>query len=141
MAKSTYEKVLEESPKHAKVLQQLGWLYNQPNTGFTNEQLGLSFLTKSLDMGRLINRPSLTPSLDQNDAQTWYLIGRCYMNQQKYNDAYNAYQQAVYRDGRNPTFWCSIGILYYQINQYPDALDAYGRAIRLNPYLSEVWYV
>lgn len=45
-----------------------------------------------------------------------------------------------YRDGRNPAFWCSIGVLYYQINQYRDALDAYSRAIRLNPYISEVWY-
>ena len=59
---------------------------------------------------------------------------------QRYNKAYEAYQQAVYRDGRNPTFWCSIGVLYYQINQYRDALDAYSRAIRLNPYISEVWY-
>lgn len=58
----------------------------------------------------------------------------------KYPKAYEAYQQAVYRDGRNPTFWCSIGVLYYQINQYRDALDAYSRAIRLNPYISEVWY-
>ncbi|KAI3481677.1 hypothetical protein L1887_55810 [Cichorium endivia] len=33
--------------------------------------------------------------------------------------AYEAYQQAVYRDGKNPTFWCSIGVLYYQINQLP----------------------
>jgi glucose repression mediator protein len=62
------------------------------------------------------------------------------MSQQQYRKAYDAYQQAVYRDGRNPTFWCSIGVLYYQINQYRDALDAYSRAIRLNPYLSEVWY-
>ncbi|KAK9764594.1 glucose repression mediator protein [Basidiobolus ranarum] len=62
------------------------------------------------------------------------------MAQQKYNKAYEAYQQAVYRDGRNPTFWCSIGVLYYQIHQYRDALDAYSRAIRLNPYISEVWY-
>jgi len=62
------------------------------------------------------------------------------MSQQKYPKAYDAYQQAVYRDGRNPTFWCSIGVLYYQINQYRDALDAYSRAIRLNPYISEVWY-
>jgi len=77
---------------------------------------------------------------DQNDAQSWYLLGRCYMAQQKYPKAYEAYQQAVYRDGRNPTFWCSIGVLYYQINQYRDALDAYSRAIRLNPNISEVWY-
>lgn len=77
---------------------------------------------------------------DQTDAQSWYLLGRCYMSQQKYPKAYEAYQQAVYRDGRNPTFWCSIGVLYYQINQYRDALDAYSRAIRLNPSISEVWY-
>lgn len=82
----------------------------------------------------------LTRSTDNSDAQSWYLLGRCYMSQQKYPKAYEAYQQAVYRDGRNPTFWCSIGVLYYQINQYRDALDAYSRAIRLNPYLSEVWY-
>jgi len=62
------------------------------------------------------------------------------MSQQKYPKAYEAYQRAVYRDGRNPTFWCSIGVLYYQINQYRDALDAYSRAIRLNPHISEVWY-
>lgn len=62
------------------------------------------------------------------------------MAEQNYNKAYEAYQQAVYRDARNPTFWCSIGVLYYQINQYRDALDAYSRAIRLNPYISEVWY-
>ncbi|KAI7383943.1 TPR-like protein [Hortaea werneckii] len=79
-------------------------------------------------------------SSDQTDAQSWYLLGRCYMSQQKYPKAYEAYQQAVYRDGRNPTFWCSIGVLYYQINQYRDALDAYSRAIRLNPNISEVWY-
>ena len=62
------------------------------------------------------------------------------MSQHKFPKAYEAYQQAVYRDGRNPTFWCSIGVLYYQINQYRDALDAYSRAIRLNPNISEVWY-
>lgn len=77
---------------------------------------------------------------DQTDAQSWYLLGRCYMSQHKFPKAYEAYQQAVYRDGRNPTFWCSIGVLYYQINQYRDALDAYSRAIRLNPNISEVWY-
>ena len=38
---------------------------------------------------------------------------------QKYN--FKAYKQAVYRDGRNPTFWCSIGVLYFQINQSPCA--------------------
>ncbi|CAO3630077.1 unnamed protein product [Mucor hiemalis] len=126
-AKRAYEHVLADNPDHAKVLQQLGWLYHQPDTSFCDQQLATQYLRRSLDA-------------DNNDAQTWYLLGRCYMADQDYNRAYEAYQQAVYRDARNPTFWCSIGVLYYQINQYRDALDAYSRAIRLNPNISEVWY-
>ncbi|CAJ0830399.1 10105_t:CDS:10 [Entrophospora sp. SA101] len=125
-AKEAYERVLIDNPTHAKVLQQLGWLYHQQSP-FRNQDVAISYLTRSLES-------------DGNDAQAWYFLGRCYMAQQKYGRAYEAYQQAVFRDGRNPTFWCSIGVLYYQINQYRDALDAYSRAIRLNPYISEVWY-
>ncbi|KAI9254721.1 hypothetical protein EDC94DRAFT_636361 [Helicostylum pulchrum] len=126
-AKESYEHVLNENPDHAKVLQQLGWLYHQQDTSFFSQPLAVQFLNKSL-------------KIDSNDAQSWYLLGRCYMVDQNYNKAYESYQQAVYRDARNPTFWCSIGVLYYQINQYRDALDAYSKAIRLNPYISEVWY-
>ncbi|KAG2237670.1 hypothetical protein INT48_004573 [Thamnidium elegans] len=127
LAKEAYERVLSDNPDHAKVLQQLGWLYHQQNTSFSNQGTAIQYLTRSL-------------KADSADAQSWYLLGRCYMVEQNYNKAYEAYQQAVYRDARNPTFWCSIGVLYYQINQYRDALDAYSRAIRLNPYISEVWY-
>ncbi|ORZ08777.1 hypothetical protein BCR41DRAFT_378547 [Lobosporangium transversale] len=126
-AKEAYERVLAENPNHAKVLQQLGWLYHQPNAAFMNQDHAIRFLTRSIES-------------DNTDAQSWYLMGRCYMAQQKYNKAYEAYQQAVYRDSRNPTFWCSIGLLYFQINQYRDALDAYSKAIRINPNISEVWY-
>ncbi|KAJ5671106.1 hypothetical protein N7507_000233 [Penicillium longicatenatum] len=126
-AQAAYRRVLDRDPNHAKVLQQLGWLYHQQSTSYQSQDKAIEFLEKSV-------------SADNNDAQSWYLLGRCYMSQAKYPKAYEAYQQAVYRDGRNPTFWCSIGVLYYQINQYRDALDAYSRAIRLNPYISEVWY-
>jgi Flp pilus assembly protein TadD len=126
-AKDAYERVLKDNPNHAKVLQQLGWLYHQPSATFSNQDTAISYLTKSLEA-------------DPADAKSWYLLGRAFMEGQKYNKAYEAYQQAVYRDGKNPTFWCSIGVLYYQINQYRDALDAYSRAIRLNPFISEVWF-
>ncbi|KAK4683730.1 general transcriptional corepressor CYC8, partial [Tremellales sp. Uapishka_1] len=126
-ARDAYMRVLGHQPDHAKVLQQLGWLYHQPGAPFANQDQAVAYLTKSLET-------------DGSDAQSWYLLGRAFMAGQRYNKAYEAYQQAVYRDGRNPTFWCSIGVLYYQINQYRDALDAYSRAIRLNNYISEVWY-
>ena len=145
-AKDAYERVVSENPHHAKVLQQLGWLHHQDGCSFQNQDLAITYLTKSLEAGKT-NDLSISSlytfvnlALDPSDAQSWYLLGRAYMAGQKYNKAYEAYQQAVYRDGRNPTFWCSIGVLYFQINQYRDALDAYSRAIRINPYISEVWF-
>jgi tetratricopeptide (TPR) repeat protein len=50
-AKETYEQVLKSSPKHAKVLQQLGWLYHQPSTGFTNDEFAMKYLLESSEAG------------------------------------------------------------------------------------------
>lgn len=125
-AREAYENVLESFPTHARVLQQLGWLYHQVQTGFTNQERAIELLTLSLES-------------DADDAKSWYLLGRAYMASDNYEKAYEAYQQAVYRDNKDPEFWSSIGALYYTIHQYRDALDAYSRAIRLNPLLPEVW--
>lgn len=119
-----YQLALRENPSHAKTLQNLGWLEHSHKD---SSREAIRLLQLSLDA-------------DPNDGQTWYLLGRVYMALREFRQAYDAYQQAVYRDGRNATFWCSIGVLYYQMNQYRDAMDAYARAIRLNPLVSEVWY-
>ena len=121
-----YDLCLSIDPNHAKVLQQLGYLYQLD--GCLDLSKSLDLLKKSID-------------LDINDSQTWYLLGRCYFKMEKYVKAYDSYQQAVYRDGRNYTFWSSIGVLYYKINQFADALDAYTRALHLNPYSWQVYKV
>ena len=72
-------------------------------------------------------------NVDSNDAESWHLFGRVNMARQENLKAFEAYQQAVYRDGRNPTFWCSVGTLYSQANQYRDARDMYARAAELDP--------
>lgn len=61
------------------------------------------------------------------------------MQLNNYGKAYEAYQQAVYRDGKNSAYWCSIGVLYFNIVQFHDALDAYTRAVRIHPWIPEIW--
>ena len=50
-ARDAYEKVLGQNPNHAKVLQQLGWLYHQQPSNFSNQELAISFLSRSLEAG------------------------------------------------------------------------------------------
>lgn len=54
MAKEAYEKVLKETPNHAKALQQLGWLYHS-NSNSGNQDTAISYLLKSIDSGLRYN--------------------------------------------------------------------------------------
>lgn len=55
-AKDAYERVLERDPKHAKVLQQLGWLYHQQSPEYNNQQKAIQYLEKSVESGKFIIR-------------------------------------------------------------------------------------
>jgi len=50
-AKDAYERVVADNPTHAKVLQQLGWLYHQDGSNFQNQESAIQYLTKSLEAG------------------------------------------------------------------------------------------
>ena len=54
-ARDAYERVVQENPNHAKVLQQLGWLYHQDGSSFQNQELAIQYLTKSLEAGTCTN--------------------------------------------------------------------------------------
>ena len=71
--------------------------------------------------------------------ETHYLLGRALMAMTKFEECYNAYQQAVYLNGRSNILWISIGLLYFLIEQYRDCLDSFARAVRLQPPRPLVW--
>lgn len=52
-AKMAYERVVADNPNHAKVLQQLGWLYHQDGSTFQNQETAVAYLTRSLEAGSL----------------------------------------------------------------------------------------
>jgi general transcriptional corepressor CYC8 len=55
--------VVAENPVHAKVLQQLGWLFHQDGPSFQNQDLAIQYLTKSLEAGNLFVLLSVRPLL------------------------------------------------------------------------------
>ena len=128
-AKLIFEKILHVDPRHAKSLQQMGWIHfgTQSSNEFSNLDIAIDYLLHSINA-------------NSTDSQTWYLLGQCYMLLQNYDKAYDAYKQAVYHDKTNPILWCSIGFMYFHMSQHQDALDAYIRAIQINPCLPKVWY-
>lgn len=50
-ARDAWDRVLTEAPNHAKVLQQLGWLYHQSAAPFVNQEVAVQYLTRSLATG------------------------------------------------------------------------------------------
>eukprot|EP00737_Agarophyton_chilense_P001507 gb/GEZJ01001695.1/.p1 GENE.gb/GEZJ01001695.1/~~gb/GEZJ01001695.1/.p1 ORF type:complete len:1356 (-),score=229.73 gb/GEZJ01001695.1/:1934-5689(-) len=122
-AMDAYQRSLSQNPNHPKCLQALAIL--------------LSKSGKHDDAISLLQRAS---RLDQGDAQIFYVMGRVAMTTSNFHVAYESYQQAVYRDGKNADFWCAIGVLYFHMRQYRDAMDAYTRAININPSLPDVWF-
>ena len=71
---------------------------------------------------------------DPQDSLNWYYLGRLYL-QLRQPTKHDAYQQAVYRDGRNAAFWNSIGLLYFGIGQF--GMPWMTRAVHHAPALSD----
>lgn len=125
-AKRTYEESLVADNGNAKANQQYGWFLQNEISPFYNIEQSIYFIKRSID-------------INQNDAMSWYLLGRCFMKKKNYQLAYSAYQQAVSKDKTNPHLWSSIGILYYQLGQYGDAIGAYTTAIQLDDSIYQIW--
>ena len=51
-AKAAYRRVLDRDPKHAKVLQQLGWLHHQQSESFASQEQAIEYLEKSVASGK-----------------------------------------------------------------------------------------
>ena len=50
-AKGAYRRVLDRDPKHAKVLQQLGWLHHQQSNSYTSQEQAIEYLEQSVGSG------------------------------------------------------------------------------------------
>jgi tetratricopeptide (TPR) repeat protein len=53
-AQAAYRRVLDRDPNHAKVLQQLGWLYHQQSNSYASQEKAIEYLEKSVSAGKFL---------------------------------------------------------------------------------------
>jgi cytochrome c-type biogenesis protein CcmH/NrfG len=77
---------------------------------------------------------------DPFDSQTWYLLGRAYMEFCDMQRALQKFHEAIYRNGTFPGYWHSLGVAYYILDNLRECIACFSNSLRLNPYIPENWY-
>lgn len=74
-------------------------------------------------------------AIDQNEGEVWSSLGHCYLMMDDLQQAYSAYQQALYhlQDPREPKLWYGIGILYDRYGSLEHAEEAFSQVMRMEP--------
>lgn len=78
---------------------------------------------------------------DPMEAHAWSRLGFAYSALDRYDDAIEAYRQALRIDPKNAGCWLGLGLSYFDLKHYDDAIAAFRQAIRIDPKDAGVWYV
>ena len=73
-------------------------------------------------------------------AQSWCNLGLAYFYLKRYNEAIEAYRQALRINPEFAEVWYNLGLTYGNLDRYNDAIEAYRQALRINPELAIAWY-
>jgi tetratricopeptide (TPR) repeat protein len=87
---------------------------------------------------------SISVGGQENTANSWYEKGQTMQANGYYQDASNAYDQAILISPNNATFWASKALVLHEMGRQEDALQAYDTAIALYPdsaksLIAEAW--
>jgi tetratricopeptide (TPR) repeat protein len=82
---------------------------------------------------------SSTQSSEANDAEFWYNQGESLYHQSNYDEAINAFDEAIRQDPNYAEAWGGKGATFNAKSRYNEALDACNNAIELDPMLASAW--
>jgi general transcriptional corepressor CYC8 len=73
--------------------------------------------------------------VDAANGEVWSSLGHCYLMMDDLQQAYSAYQQALYHlpDPKEPKLWYGIGILYDRYGSLEHAEEAFSQVMRMEP--------
>lgn len=77
---------------------------------------------------------------EPSNAEAWFGLGVAYTNLKSYNDAIEAFRQALRINPEYADAWYNLGSTYGNLNRYDDAIEAYRQALRINPEHALAWY-
>ncbi|KAL1915941.1 uncharacterized protein VTP21DRAFT_6329 [Calcarisporiella thermophila] len=117
-AMSCYEAALNHSPYSIPALQHIAALCRG------REQFG-----RAIEYFQRILR------IQENSGEIWGALGHCYLMIDDLQQAYHAYQQALYHlpDAKDPKLWYGIGILYDRYGSLEHAEEAFTAVMRMEP--------
>lgn len=73
--------------------------------------------------------------IEPANGEVWSSLGHCYLMMDDLQQAYSAYQQALYHlpDPKEPKLWYGIGILYDRYGSLEHAEEAFSQVMRMDP--------
>ncbi|NLL10471.1 MAG: tetratricopeptide repeat protein, partial [Methanomicrobiales archaeon] len=90
--------------------------------------------TESVDSEKMnIRAKNLISPEKYETAEEWYNKGRALNGQQQYEDAIEAFDNAIQINPNNATYWNGKGISFMFLEKYEDALLALDSSIVINP--------
>jgi hypothetical protein len=74
------------------------------------------------------------------NGNAWYGLGIAHAKLTRYQDAIDAFRQAVRINSEDARAWFGLGVAYGKHARFHDALEAFRQAVRINPRNANAWY-
>ncbi len=78
-------------------------------------------------------------AIEPQSAEDWNNKGFAFSDQGKYDEAVQAFDNAIEIDPRLAEAWNNKGIALYMQGKYDEAMQAFDKAIEANPQYAEAW--
>jgi tetratricopeptide (TPR) repeat protein len=76
---------------------------------------------------------------NSKSALAWFSLGAACCNLNRYEDAIEAFRQALRLNPQFADAWSNIGTSYTALDRYDDAIEAFRQALRVDPKNVEAW--
>jgi Flp pilus assembly protein TadD len=96
-------------------------------------------LEQSDDMPGLLDWCREWTKSEPEDAAAWTRLGYACSKLNRYDDAVEAYLQAVRITPEHAEAWYGLGVAYDELKRYDHAIEAYRQTIRINPEDTRAW--